>query len=31
MYDYVSAQLKTQGHFRGEGECAIDGAEHEHE
>lgn len=31
MYDYVSAQLKTQGHFRGEGECAIDGEEHEHE
>jgi hypothetical protein len=31
MYDYVSAQLKTQGHFRGEGECAIDGADHHHE
>jgi hypothetical protein len=31
MYDYVSAQLKTQGHFQGEGECAVDGAEHEHE
>jgi hypothetical protein len=31
MYDYVSAQLKTQGHFRGEGECAVDGAAHDHE
>jgi hypothetical protein len=31
MYDYAIAQLKTQGHFRGEGECAVDGAEHEHE
>jgi hypothetical protein len=31
MYDYVGAQLKTQGHFRGEGECAVDGAEHAHE
>ena len=31
MYDYVRAQLKTQGHFRGEGECAIDGEEHNHE
>ena len=31
MYDYVSAQLKTQGHFNGEGECAIDGEEHAHE
>jgi hypothetical protein len=30
MYDYVIAQLKTQGHFRGEGECAIDGEAHEH-
>jgi hypothetical protein len=30
MYDYVSAQLKTQGHFRGEGECAIDGGEQDH-
>lgn len=31
MYDYVSAQLKSQGHFRGEGECAIDGEGHGHE
>jgi hypothetical protein len=30
MYDYVGAQLKTQGHFQGEGECAIDGEEHDH-
>jgi hypothetical protein len=31
VYDYVSAQLMTQGHFRGEGECAINGEEHDHE
>jgi hypothetical protein len=31
MYDYAIAQLKTQGHFRGEGECAVDGAVHDHE
>lgn len=30
MYEYVIAQLKTQGHFRGEGECAIDGEAHDH-
>lgn len=30
MWDYVLAQLKTQGHFQGEGECPIDGVEHEH-
>jgi hypothetical protein len=24
MYDYVIAQLKTQGHFQGEGECPVD-------
>lgn len=30
MYDYVRAQLKTQGHFQGEGECPVDGVEHEH-
>jgi hypothetical protein len=30
MYDYVVAQLKTQGHFQGEGECALDGAAHTH-
>jgi hypothetical protein len=29
-WDYVVAQLKTQGHFQGEGECPIDGAEHAH-
>lgn len=23
MYDYVTAQLKTQGHFQGEGECPL--------
>ncbi|MEM6960781.1 MAG: hypothetical protein AAF355_07660 [Myxococcota bacterium] len=31
MWDYVQAQLKTQGHFQGEGECAIDGVEHHHD
>ena len=30
MWDYVRAQLKTQGHFQGEGECPIDGVGHEH-
>jgi hypothetical protein len=30
MYDYVMSQLKTQGHFQGEGECPVDGVEHEH-
>lgn len=31
MYDYVIAQLKTQGHFQGEGECDVDGVAHEHD
>jgi hypothetical protein len=31
MWDYVIAQLKTQGHFQGEGECPFDGMAHEHE
>lgn len=30
MWDYVTAQLKTQGHFQGEGECALDGTAHMH-
>lgn len=30
MLTYIRAQLKTQGHFQGEGECPIDGAAHEH-
>ncbi len=30
MWEYVTAQLKTQGHFQGEGECAVDGVEHNH-
>lgn len=29
-WDYVVAQLKTQGHFQGEGECPWDGTAHEH-
>lgn len=29
-WDYVRAQLKTQGHFQGEGECGIDGTAHAH-
>jgi len=31
MYAYLQAQLKTQGHFQGEGECPVDGVEHEHD
>jgi hypothetical protein len=27
IWDYVQAQLKTQGHFQGEGECPIDAAD----
>lgn len=30
MWDYVQAQLKTQGHMNGEGECPADGTAHEH-
>jgi len=30
MYTYVTAQLKTQGHFQGEGECPVDGLGHMH-
>lgn len=30
MYDYVISQLKTQGHFQGEGECPFDGVGHDH-
>jgi hypothetical protein len=29
MWDYVVAQLKTQGHMNGEGECPFDGMAHE--
>lgn len=31
MWDYVIGQLKTQGHYQGEGECPFDGMEHDHE
>ncbi|HEX9620059.1 MAG TPA: hypothetical protein VF989_07995 [Polyangiaceae bacterium] len=31
VWDYIVAQLKTQGHFQGEGECEVDGVSHEHE
>lgn len=31
MWTYVRAQLKTQGHFQGEGECPFDGIEHAHD
>ena len=31
MWDYVRAQLKSQGHFNGEGGCAADGEAHSHE
>lgn len=30
LWDYVTAQLKTQGHMNGEGECPFDGIAHEH-
>lgn len=30
MWTYLRAQLKTQGHFNGEGECPADGVAHEH-
>lgn len=30
-WDYVIAQLKTQGHMNGEGECPVDGEEHDHD
>jgi hypothetical protein len=29
-WDFVLAQLKTQGHFQGEGECLWDGMGHAH-
>jgi hypothetical protein len=31
MYVYLASQLKTQGHFQGEGACAVDGMAHEHD
>lgn len=31
MYDYVISQLKTQGHYQGEGECPVDGVAHDHD
>lgn len=30
MVTYLKAQVMTQGHFQGEGECALDGEEHSH-
>lgn len=30
LWTYVAAQLRTQGHFQGEGECPVDGVEHDH-
>jgi hypothetical protein len=30
MYEYLTSQLKTQGHYQGEGECPVDGVAHEH-
>ena len=30
MYMYLMAQLKTQGHYQGEGECPVDGVAHDH-
>lgn len=31
LHDYVVAQLKTQGHYQGEGACAVDGVAHSHD
>lgn len=31
MWDYLTAQVKTQGHFQGEGECPLDGMAHAHD
>ncbi|MEZ4445125.1 MAG: hypothetical protein R3B72_38990 [Polyangiaceae bacterium] len=31
MWSYVVGQLKTQGHFQGEGECPFDGMVHDHD
>lgn len=31
MYELLSAQLKTQGHFQGEGECPFDGTDPGHD
>jgi hypothetical protein len=30
VLDYATAQLKTQGHFQGEGSCPVDRMEHDH-
>lgn len=30
VWAYVRSQLKTQGHMNGEGECPVDGVEHDH-
>ena len=30
MYEFVVGQLKTQGHYQGEGECPYDGVAHDH-
>lgn len=30
MHEFWIAQVKTQGHFQGEGECPVDGVAHEH-
>lgn len=31
LWTYLAAQLKSQGHFQGEGECAVEGVLHGHE
>ena len=31
LWTYVRAQLRTQGHFEGEGECALGGSAHDHD
>ncbi len=30
LHTYVLGQLKTQGHYQGEGECLVDGEGHDH-
>ncbi len=30
VWTYLAAQLKTQGHYQGEGECVVDGAPSDH-
>lgn len=31
MWDFAIGQMKTQGHYQGEGECPVDGVGHSHD